>query len=153
MSQSRRSCQTSDQRDINNGAGPQICFVQIKKVALGGAKGDLICKFQFPVRSIWIASKDSAHLTDSLFLHFIPLGNKYAGNSITPTGGEPWIDMTYSAAAGQTYNGKFLKFSAPVSQVYFDCGQEAGGGDYVFTVAGSNDVEIMTTTGAGCTAS
>ena len=49
---------------------PRVDYQTIRKIALGGSKGDVPVHFSFPVNKIWIASKDNAHLSDSLYFHF-----------------------------------------------------------------------------------
>ena len=121
---------------------PRVDFQIIRKIALGGAKADVPINFSFPVSKIWIASKDTAHLTDSLYFHFVPLnkGVLYAasGNSINPTGVEQWYDMTLSPAGNLTFFGKVLKFRTPFTTGFFDIGQEAGGTDYNICIAGAD---------------
>src|SRR5215831_4341026 len=111
--------------------GPaRIDYQVITKIALGGSKGDVQVQFSFPVRKIWIASKDHSHLSDSLYFHFSPLRKTYTGNAIDPVGTEQWFDMTYTPAGGTIVFGKFLEFENPFTTGFFDIGQEAGGGDY-----------------------
>lgn len=135
---------------------PRIDFQVIRKIALGGSKADVPITFSFPVTKIWIASKDNAHLSDSLYFHFIPLGKAalYTSNSINPTGVEQWFDMTYTPAGNLSFFGKVLKFRTPFSSGYFDIGQEAGGTDYNICVAGANaDVEELFAHNLGLTSS
>jgi hypothetical protein len=125
----------------------RICFVTMFVPILGGAKADIICSFPFPVNRIWIASKSSAEVSNSLYLSLEPLfkyppaGNP-AGSSVTPNGSEHWFDMSYYAQ-GTNHLGKMLHLEHYVQVVYFTVGFE-NGGNVTFTVAGSNGEVIDT---------
>lgn len=132
----------------------KISYQTILKIALGGAKGDIPVVFDFPVRKIWVASKDGAHLSDSLYFHLSRLGKTYpGGNSIVPVGNENWFDITLYAVSGQVFLGKVIEFAKPISRGFLDIGQEAGGTDYFITIAGSNDVISVAANQIGVTAS
>ena len=127
---------------------PQVYFVTVRKIALGGAKPDIYVKFPQPINQLWVASKDNGHLPDSLYFHFITLGKRYTGNAIDPDGSENWFDLTYTADGGTRFKGKFLWFDTPFIDGYLDIGQEAGGGDYNLTLAGCyNQIREMSSTG------
>jgi len=132
-----------------------ISFQTVLKIAAGGAKPDVPVVFDFPVTKIWVASKDGAHISDSLYFHLGKLGKTYpGGNAIVPVGNENWFDLTlYSVGGGQQFLGKTIEFRKPITRAFLDIGQEAGGTDYFITIAGSNDVVSIAANQIGVTAS
>lgn len=132
--------------------GVKIDYQLVRKIALGGAKGDVPVTFNFPVTQIWIASKDGGHLVDSLFFHFSKMGKTYTGNAVTLDGSEQMFDMTYTPANGNSFFGKMLRFRVPFTSGYFEIGQDAGGTDYNILVAGADgDIVEMFANNSGTT--
>lgn len=124
--------------------GPTIYYMTIKKIALGGAKGDILVQLPSPCNTFFVASIDNAHQTDSLFWHQFPLGKQYSGNGIVEVGNEQWISLK-SLNPGQPNSFGMLRFSQLVTQFYLDIGHEAAGTDYFLTLACMNDTDTSVT--------
>jgi hypothetical protein len=121
---------------------PNIYYVTVTKVALGGAKGDVPFRITIPARWIMVASCDAGHVGDSLFLHFDQLGLTYTGNAITPVGNERWLPL-FAVSSNRSKIGMGYLFDRPLpvnQDIYLDIGQEAGGGNYFITFAYSDEV-------------
>lgn len=120
---------------------PDLAYVHLHKVALGGAKGDVAVALPRPYNSIIIVSIDPVHQSDTLFLHFRPLYKTYVANAIIAVGNEEWLPM-FSQVAAQSKLGCGYNFAKPMPlTIYFDVGQEAGGVDYEITFAVGNDLD------------
>jgi hypothetical protein len=128
--------------------GPNIQFIHILKVALGGAVPDFLVQLpplppdkQFDDWTITFVSCATAHVNDSLFMHFKPLNKTYpGGNAVTMDGTEEWFSFNSWLASGGPLGlkepGNSWTFRGPMPpQLYFDIGQEAGGVNYSITLA------------------
>lgn len=123
------------------GGGPDIAFITVTKIALGGAKGDVAVLLPWPCKYIEVVACDPVHLADSLLLHFQPLNKTYIGNAIVQVGNEPWLPLG-PIGSNISKVGAFRRFARPMPQtIYFDIGQETGGTDYFFTIMVANDIE------------
>lgn len=124
-------------------SGPTIYYVTIKKIALGGAKGDVPFRVAVPARWLMVATCDAGHLNDGLYLHFSPTGKSYTSNGIVLVGNEPWLPLC-DVQQAHSKIGMGYKFSSPLpvnTDIFLDIGQDAGGGDYFITLAYSDNVE------------
>jgi hypothetical protein len=128
--------------------GPEISFITLYKIALGGAVADLLTQINpLPLGpdNSWIImylSCDNVHLNDTLAFHFKPLNKSYpGGNAVTVTGQEQWFsfnnwDVAGGDPGGLKQPGDYFKFYGPMPpQLYWDIGQEAGGTNYYQTLA------------------
>jgi hypothetical protein len=130
--------------------GPEIQYIHIRKIAIGGAVADFITQIAplplGPSNSwdLMFLSCDPIHINDTLTFHFKPLykgaPNYAGGNAVTMTGAEEWYIFNNSniaaSPAGIKQPGNYFRFYGPMPpQLYWDIGQEAGGTDYSITLA------------------
>jgi hypothetical protein len=134
-------CNTDDKQSL--GLGPDIAFVTIS-VPIGNALADVAVQLPKASKFIMLVSCATAHMNDSLFMHFVPLGKSYNSGAIAPNGGENWFPFCNggAGATAMTKIGLFYRFKKNLPQtLFFDIGTEAGASAYQLTFAIGNDVE------------
>jgi len=141
-------CNTGSQRQINQGALPDIEFVTVTLLqgnVLTAVDRDILVQFKRPHKFICLVSIASFFAASDIFMHFSPLGYPVANgsNTITPTGGEPWIPLANLVNSSGRAEGRWIKFNVPVQQFYIDADHKAGqsANPYLITFMGSNDIE------------
>jgi len=121
---------------------PQVTFVTITKLT-AAAEGDTPLIAPVPFKWIMVVSTRQADISDTLYLHFVPLNKVYPGLAINQVGNEAWLPLCDSTGnhskIGMGYNfGRVL----PPTTMYLDIGQEAGGAAGVqITFALSDEME------------
>jgi hypothetical protein len=101
----------------------------------GNAQADVPVLVPIPDAGfIFVANITPAHLTDSLWMHFIPTGKSYATGTIAPVGNEQWFPLCQQGSA-LTKIGLMYDFGDPLPPtIYFDIGQETNGTAYFITL-------------------
>jgi hypothetical protein len=122
---------------------PLVSFVSFQNT-IGAAQADVSVLLPIPAKQIMVCSRSNAHVSDTLFMHFVPLNKNYAGAAgITMIGNETWLPMCAIDGAHSSI-GMGYKFSKPLpvgGTLYFDIGNESGGGQDIITLALSEDLE------------
>jgi hypothetical protein len=95
-----------------------------------------------------VASIANAHINDSLYFHFQPIGNKYVAQAIVRTGTENWIPWTTYAngSAATGYRG-IMRFCKPITKFYLDIGFDAAGAASQITILCGNDLDMLQSPG------
>jgi hypothetical protein len=124
---------------------PGIAFVTVQKITPGVALGDVALNFPYPCNSIMVSGCDPSHLTDSLYLHFKPLGKTYTTNTITPIGNENWFPLNSESSVATSKVGIGYRFAQamPINS-FLDIGQESGGNPYFITLVVGNNIDFWT---------
>jgi hypothetical protein len=122
---------------------PDVAFVTVIKSSSVGAIGDVLLNFPKPCNSIMVVACTPAHISDSLYLHFLPLGKTYIGLGITPIGNEPWLTFNSQSTSSIGKIGIGYRFTQPMPiNSFLDIGDEAGAGTVFITFAVGNDFKF-----------
>jgi hypothetical protein len=116
--------------------GPQIGIVTFTNPnPVPQAAADLFSgPLQFPAKFLMLASEGNAivagsqpPLLDSIMVHFTAIGNKYAGQPVTPSGLEPWIPVRFGSytAVATTRECWYMRTKVPFKSFYIDYGAES----------------------------
>lgn len=124
--------------------GPPVSFVTVTKPT-AHADNDVPLVIPIPFRWIMVTSTLLAAISDSLFLHFVPLNrNDAAGLAINMVGNEAWLPLCApNGNKSKIGMGYIFENEMPPTTLYLDIGQDHGGaGGVQITFAVSSQMKF-----------
>lgn len=140
-------CGTGGAREIGQGlVTPEFVTVTMQQGnQLNNVDRDILVQFQKAHKFFMLVSMTQFFAGSDVFLHFSPLGYPVANgsNTISPTGGEPWIPLANLANSAGRAEGRWIKFNVPVSRFYIDVDHKAGQSatPYLITFMGADEID------------